>query len=486
MRKDLLAFVIGLSATLPAYASNEGVPSYYQKTATSMNQAGYANYQNRGYQNYVGSGSKQVVSSNSYSYQVPSAAKTPSYTGATTTNGIARASSDENGFFVYGGYGRRFADFEFTTSVNSVLEWDDMIFNEFTVGGRYNFSVRNFDMTAFGEYTYGSMSSGGLSMDYDLRPYNDAYPNDGIFTISIGDQSGDSHRMRFGVGARNIWDIGGWKLTPIIGYEIFKHNLEMSNHYYPNQGVYIPLMTVDGDYVFGDPTDLNVYYAVPIDQAEAAAEVYYQVCVSPDQIQVATINSVGGLTVANYTYGADEVTPYGVYVDECVVIGGDGPIMIPGKTHEYNTTWSGFFLGLEIEKQMTLSDKLRFYGQISMPKYSSEGIWPNRTDWQQNPSFLDEGDSGAIAYSLELEYTMKLSDRLQLSLKADTNYFHIGEIGGEIYWAEYTEYTEVPAGNDEYDIVATTWPAYTEHVSDALKEATWQSFGLYLGLKYSF
>ena len=145
-----------------------------------------------------------------------------------------------------------------------------------------------------------------------------------------------------------------------------------------------------------------------------------------------------------------------------------------------------FYIGLEIEKQMTLTDKLRFYGQIGMPKYSSEGIWPNRTDWQQNPSFLDEGDNGALAYQLEMEYTMKLSDRLSLSLKADTNYFHVDKIGGEIYWAEYVEYTEVPAGNDDYDIVATKWPAYTEKVSDALKEATWRSFGLYLGLKYSF
>lgn len=487
MRKDLFTVLLGICASTAAVASNEGVPSYYQQNATSMNRAGYGAYQNRGYTNYTGAGSKQVLSSKSYSYNVPSAIQAPAYQGVMTANGVSRAASDDNGFSVYAGYGRRFADFQFTTSVNSVLEWDDMMFNELTAGARYNFSVRNFDMMAFGEYTYGKMSSGGLSMDYDLRPYDDSHPNDGIFTISVGDQSGDSHHMRFGIGARNIWDIGGWKLTPIVGYEIFKHNLQMNDHYYPNQGVYIPLMTTDGDYVFGDPNDLDVYYAVPIDQAEAAAENYYQVCVSPDQIQLATVSATGGLTVGNASFpDVDVLTPWGVYPDQCVVIGGDGPIMISGKTHEYNTTWSGFYIGLEIEKQMTLTDKLRFYGQIGMPKYSSEGIWPNRTDWQQNPSFLDEGDNGALAYQLEMEYTMKLSDRLSLSLKADTNYFHVDKIGGEIYWAEYVEYTEVPAGNDDYDIVATRWPAYTEKVSDALKEATWRSFGLRLGLKYSF
>ena len=488
MRREVVAILLGTCASLPVLASNEGVPSYYQISNVSMNRRAYSGYQNQGYTNYIGAnGGKQLVNSNSYSYYTPSAPQEPSYRGMMTTNGVAVPTSSENGFYMYGGYGRRFADFQFTTSVNSVLEWDDMVFNELTIGGRYNFALRNFDLMAFGEYTYGKMASGGLSMDYDLRPYDDRYPNDGIFTISVGDQDGDSHHMRFGIGARNIWNISGWKLTPIFGYEIFKHNLRMSDHLYPNQGVYIPLMTTDGNYVFGDPTDLNVYYSVPIDEAEAASEHYYQVCVSPDQIQVATVSSAGGLSVSDAVYtDPDELTPWGVYPDQCVVIGGDGPIKISGKTHEYNTTWSGFFIGLEVEKQMTLTDKLRFYGQIGLPKYSSEGIWPNRTDWQQNPSFLDEGDSSALAYTLEMEYSMKLSDRLQLSLKADTNYFHVGKIGGEIYWAEYTEYTEVPVGNNDYDIVATTYPAYTERVTDALKEATWQSFGLYLGLKYAF
>ncbi len=474
----------------PVFASNEGVPSYYQKTGMTMNRAAYGAYQNRGYQNYVGNGGKQVVSSNSYTYKVPAAAGA-SYMGTMTANGVAIPTAQENGLYVYGGYGRRFADFQFTTSVNSILEWDDMIFNELKAGARYNFTMRNFDLLAFGEYTYGSMESGGLSMDYDLLPYDMARPTEGIFTISMGDQSGNTNRMKFGIGAHNIWDIGGWKLSPIFGYEIFKHNLQMSNHYYPNQGVYIPLLTGEGHYVFGDPEVYNKYYDVPIEEAEIAATKWYQVCVSPEQIQLATVDASGYLDIFTPDYSGfteEDITPWGVAIDQCVVIGGDGPILVSGKTHEYNTTWSGFFVGLEVEKQLTLTDKLRFYGQVSMPKYSSEGIWPNRTDWQQHPSFLDEGDNGAFAYELEMEYVLRLSDRLQLSLKADTNYFHIGKIDGEIYWAEYTEYTEVPSTIDPetFDYIATTYPAYTERVTDALKEATWQSFGLHLGIKYAF
>ena len=189
------------------------------------------------------------------------------------------------------------------------------------------------------------------------------------------------------------------------------------------------------------------------------------------------------LTTTEYNTSMGDL-PWGVVQGDCIVIGGDGIIRVDGTTHIYNTTWSGFYLGLEIEKQMTLADKLRFYVQVSMPKYSSEGTWPNRDDWQQNPSFLDEGDNGAFAYEAEMEYSYNLSDRMQLSVKADTNYFHIGKIPGKLYVAESLAYIEDP--NNPGNFIIETQPAYTEHVSDSLKEANWQSFGLHVGLKYSF
>ena len=298
--------------------------------------------------------------------------------------------------------------------------------------------------------------------------------------------------------------IGGWKLSPTIGYEIFKHNLEMANHYYPNPGIYLPLMTNLGDYVFGD-ADGN-YYSVP--QGVTAPEDWYQVCMGPEDIKVVT-NTSSGTGIDGFPYlgnslvtGDYEISmgtvPWGVNANECVIIGGDGPIIVEGTTHIYNTTWSGFYVGLEIEKQMTLKDKLRLYMQVGLPKYSSEGIWPNRTDWQQNPSFLDEGDNGAYSYAAEMEYNYKLSDRVQLSIKVDTNLFHVGKIPGELYVAEYSQYVidengqyvmqEVidELGNKYYVPLLETVPAHTEKVNDSLKRATWQSFGLHLGIKYSF
>jgi len=481
---------------LSCLASNEGVPSYYAaEPAMNANKAAFGKYQRQGYTKYVGNtGKKQIVSRQTYSYDVPRQTYTNVYknAGAATANGVAKP-ADENNTTISAGYSHRFADFEFQTGVNSILEWDDMIFNEINVGLKHVFDIHGFDLSVYGQYTRGEMASGGLSMDYDLEPYDYSYPTDGIFTISIGDQTGTTDHLRFGIGAHHIWDLGGWKITPYIGYEIFKHKLKMGNHIYPNPGVYLPLMTSSGDYVFGDLE--GNYYAIAPDVNVEDDSGLYQICMGPEDIKVVPANYSAGsvnnllyplgdtLTTVDYNSSMGDL-PWGVVQGDCVVIGGDGMIQVEGTTHIYDTTWSGFYLGLELEKQMTLADKLRFYVQVSMPKYSSEGTWPNRDDWQQNPSFLDEGDNGAFAYSAEMEYTYNLSDRLALSLKADTNYFHVGKIPGELYVAESTVYVEDE--NNPGNFIVEVQPAYTEYVAESLKEATWRSYGLYIGLKYSF
>ena len=508
MKTGEIAILAAFLAPFAAFAANEGVPAYYQtEKAATANSAAYGKYANMGYSQYVGkSGTKQIVGTNTYTYQVPRAkAENPidsssavlvdgTYIGVAngtfTANGIALPAESEPRTSVYAGYSRRFADFQFKTGVNSVLEWDDMIFNEINVGARHNFSLRNFDMFAYADYTYGDMVSGGLSMDYDMEPYSWTDPTYGIFTVSMGDQTGRTNHFKFGIGAHHIWDIAGWKLSPSIGYEIFKHNLKMSDHIYPNPGVYLPMMTTGGDYVYGDED--GYYYALPIDQ-EAPSD-WYQVCLSPEDIMV--VSAGPGFTELGTSispipwYSELGDLPWGVGQNECIIIGGDGPIRVDGTTHIYNTTWSGFYVGLEVEKQMTLSDKLRFYVQFGLPKYSSEGIWPNREDWQQSPSFLDEGSNGAYTYSAELEYDLRLSNRLQLAIKADTNYFHVGKIGGELYLAEYSAFWVDEDGQyildeDGYPIIETT-AAHTEKITESLKEAVWQSFGLHIGFRYSF
>ena len=342
MRKRTIAFFAGILAPFAAFSANEGVPSYYQKsTGLNANQSGFNQYASQGYTKYVGaSGAKQAIGSRTYSYQVPVAAGyLPQSMGVMTTNGIAMPMQSENPTHIYAGYTRRFADFQFETGVNSILEWDDMLINEITVGARHNFSLRDFDLSAYGEYSYGRVETGGLSMDYDLKPFDESDPTYGIFTISMGDLSGRSNHLRLGLSAHHVWDIAGWKLSPTIGYEIFKHNLEMSDHYYPNPGIYLPLMTDKGDYVYGD--EAGYYYTLPV--GSEAPDDWYQVCMSPEDILLVSAPSSGFLELGTSfnmtTYNPDmEYIPWGVSSGECVIIGGDGPVVVGGTTHIYNTT----------------------------------------------------------------------------------------------------------------------------------------------------
>lgn len=468
-----------------ALAAREGTPTYY-KSYDQMPSAVAAQQRN-----VIG---QQVAASQVFAIPTEGA-----MIGALGVNGAVMTPSgvafeSPNDWTISANYTRRFANFQFETGVQSVLKWDDMIFNEFSAQVRRDFKMRDYDLFLFGEYSHGIYESGGMSTDFDLKPYDDRFPNYGLFTISVGDQGGSTNRMKFGLGAWRVFDVLGWKISPSVGYEIFHHDLEMSDHYYPNQATYIPLLDELGNYIIGD--EYGKYGS--ISQGQDIPEGWYQVCIGPEDILMAQAGTngplfdpiTGQLLLRTYDDSMGDL-PWGVPAGNCVIIGGDGPIVVEGVTHIYNTTWTGIYVGLELEKQMTYTDKLRFYGQLSLPKYSSEGIWPNRDDWQQHPSFIDEGDNGAFAYRLEMEYNFSLNENLILALKADTEYFHVGKVPGTLFVAEYSAYVVDEYGQYVVDAqtgfpIIETIEAHEEHIQDSLKSATWTSFGLSLGLKYTF
>jgi len=491
MRIKIAIFLVCCIVPFAAFARREGTPIFYQNSFAAWQQMPNQHGQNV----FVGSQpNRQVVGQNVQTFHMPRQVD-PWQSGGMTMNGISMP-PDLNPYNLRlsATYSRRYADFQFKTGVNSILDWSNMVFNEIGFRAERDFQLRDFNMFAFGEYSRGTMSHGGLSMDYDLEPFDHNFPTFGIFTISVGQQTGTIQNFRVGLGARHIWDVSGWKLSPSIGYQVFRHDLQMFDHIYPNPAVYIPLMNQHGDYIFGD---LNGnYFSVP--PGMAVPDGFFQICMSPEDLRLAAsdlstwapiLDSNGNLITVEYNPAFGN-SPWGVGPGECVVIGGDGMIQVRGTTHIYNTAWSGLFLGLEIEKQMTFVDRLRFYAQVSLPHYRAEGIWPNRTDWQQNPSFLDEGSNGSLHYQLEMEYIHRLSDRLELSLRASTEYFHVGQIPGDLYVAGYNffitdEFRNIIIDDNGLPLMGFQ-PPFTEKISEALTYATWQSFSLHLGVRYAF
>jgi len=493
MRVKLATLLILLALPSIAVSAREGVPFFYQNQWSQANQYDFRVNSTNG---FVGqTQGPHVIGQNVQSFQIPRATN-PMATGHMTPNGIAKHRSGDE-FVLSASYSKQFAQFTFYTGVNSILNWSDMIFDVITLRAERDFKLRGYELFAFGEYSFGDMVSGGMSFDFDLLPYDKNVPSEGLFKVSMGDMSGRLSNIKVGIGARHIWDMGGWKLSPIIGYQIFQHNLEMSNHLYPNMAVLLPLMGQDGSYIYGNT--IGDYAAIA--PGGVVPDGWYQVCMSPEDLALVIINN-GQPSVTCDNNGENcylntttynplfPQVPWGVGSGECVVVGGDGPIMIDGTTHIYNTTWSGLYLGLEIEKQMTFVDRLRFYGQISMPNYHGEGIWPNRDDWQQNPSFIDYGSNGSMHYQFEMEYIHRLGDRLELSLKGDMTHFGVGAIPGDLFVSGYNYYVTDQDGNlvrdNNNDPVIDYMPPQTIHISDSLRWARWYSFGLTLGIKYAF
>jgi hypothetical protein len=495
--KKISLILVGILMPVMSAHSREGTPLYYQNYAPQQNFNVYQNPRNPYAQPVmVGNQPSRAIVGQSSSSQVIAIPRdrTKDWQQYMTPNGVALQKPTD--WEAYAFTGRRFSNFQFETGVQSILKWDDMVWNELGAGLKRDFKMQDYDLFAFGEYTQGTfVSAGGHSYDYDMKPYDNAYPDVGLFYVSMGGSGGDTSRIRFGLGAKNVFDVQGWKLSPVVGYEIFRHNLTMKDHEYPNPAVYIPMLNEYGDYIIGDVN--GNYYSLPA--GNAIPDGYYQVCLGPEDLAIAAsqangapqIDANGNLIMIGYDPLIMGYLPWGVGPGECVIIGGDGMVVVWGTTHIYNTTWTSIYVGLELEKQMTYQDKLRFYAQIAMPNYSSDGIWPNRTDWQQNPSFIDAGNTDSTAYRLEMEYTWLLNENLHLNIKADTEYYYVGAIPGTLFVNKYSTYIIDDYGqyvvdpNTGYPVLETV-AAHSEHIPDSLRYARWQSFGLNIGLKYTF
>ena len=488
----MMPFALDANPAVVHGQQREGVPFFYQNTW--QNQWAPAPVQRPQNNIWVGDNNHpNIIGQTQQTLFLPRPTD-PLAMGHMTPNGISMPRmSQEHDIVLSAFYRRSYGDFRFKTGVNSILAWNQMAIEEIGFRAEKDFHLRGVDLFVFGDYSMGRMTSGGLSYDFDLMPFDMNFPHEGIFTVSMGDQDGQMSNLRVGIGARHAWDWNGWKISPMIGYQIFRHNMTMSNHMYPNPGINIPLMGQDGSYIFGN--GFGDYTA--IFPGAPVPEGWFQVCMSPEDLALAAIGADGRPILdqngALLTTGYNPLfpnIPWGVGPGQCIVVGGDGMIRIPGTTHIYNAEWSGIFLGVEIEKQLTFTDRLRFFGQISMPQYHAYGIWPHRTDWQQNPSFIDYGNNGALHYRLEMEYIHRLSDRLELSLKADMMYFRVGAIPGELYVAGFYFYMVDDAGNWIPDAnghpTIGYQPPFTMNIAESLKWAVWQSFGLSLGVKYAF
>ena len=390
-------------------------------------------------------------------------------------------------------YKKNSAHFMFRSDVGSILNWDEIKTKETIYKVSKDFMIKNRQYVFTAKYGKGS---GETTRTSDDDIYNEAH------IISLGAGSVDLSNWSVSLGLRNFWKLGTWDVTPYIGYKEKKTDFVMFDHATPST-YYLDYFCQFGDdegvVTIGNDTYENVcsaginlldhldnydywsqvmYYAEEDDEGNITklsgtvdeADMFIPGFVEfDDGTGVVNLSAGDQIYQEDYCYTAES----GNMV--CIESGDDGtPLLLAfggvssifiqdGITHMYFVTWSGPFVGVNLERKLSEKEDLNLYLEYFKPKYKVWGNWPNRTDWMHDPSFNDEGGQG-MGYSFDLSYKYRLYNNLALT--ADINYEYLKNENATtiLYFADGS---------------VGVYP-------DAILLSRWKSYGLTLGLSLKF
>lgn len=366
-------------------------------------------------------------------------------------------------------YKRGEGQFMFLLDVGSILNWDELQTNEtiFSVSRDFIFKNRQYVVSA--SYGSGSSSSDRTSDD-DI--FNEAH------IISLGYGKANLSDWSLSLGMRNVYNIAGFDVTPVIGFKNKQQDFEMYDHTVPApfyleffcNGVDPATGVCTGGIKLNDSTHNltqdDVYYPDSTEQ------------VSTDDMTIPGQVEVDGWIYTNLEYGMQIYEEDFCYVaqsgrDVCIAAGEQGANLLnafggvssifttEGTTHIYHVNWKGPFIGVNLERAFSPRETVKIYGEFFKPSYSVWGNWPNRTDWAHDPSFIDDGGS-AWGMSFDATYKYKIKNSIELTL--GIFYEYLKEKNGDTtqYYADGT----------------------VEFYENALALARWKSYGFAIGLAF--
>jgi hypothetical protein len=133
----------------------------------------------------------------------------------------------------------------------------------------------------------------------------------------------------------------------------------------------------------------------------------------------------------------------------------------PGITHIYNVNWFGPYVGLNLERAFSPLQTLNVYGEVFVPVYKAEGIWPYRTDWRQDPSFVDEGGT-SWGLLLDVTYKYRIRPNIEIFIGGEYEYLQAGGADTELYFTDGS----------------------TAELPGSILKAKWRSYSLLLGVSF--
>ena len=437
--KRIFCFVSSMFVMVLFPAISGAVGTYYNG---NLYQNPQQKYNRGGYYNSYGAGSRygqnvQNVQSQLGTQKQQNMKKTSS-----------QASRVKQGFVLDAGLSHQMANWEFDMSqAGSKLHYDNLAWNVFDAKGVYYFgdttkmqvNVGLLYGLQFGESPMidDDISNGGTMVEtyYYQNTSTGAWDISGYQTthaLSAGtSKGGNQFGFNVGFGLTDAFNIGKSKVTPSVGFRYFKYKLTTERNY----GVTMDIF----DSTNKDGTTTGI-----ITQPGESQWPPFLLFASGTTGQIGSFTydengnleqDVFGNFIMRVPSGAD-VVDFGntFYYEQS------------GTSHEYETSWMGPYLALDMEYQINNGNFVTAGVELGLPIYKSEGKQPYRTDWLQSPSVEDKGNLGdAYHFGLNANWITAISGSTSLSVGFTYDYYNVSGANAKTYlnpvW--YSNYLDV-------------------------------------------
>lgn len=424
-------------------------------------------------------------------------------------------SSGKGGFQLDAGMSHQFAVWKFDMSTaGSELHYDNLNWNVFDVSAKYDFDWGKTKLRLGGGIQYGmqygestmiddDITNGGYSLNSEWTTAGGEVGSQQAHALSIGTTSGgDMFGFHAGIGLVDFWRFGNLRVTPSVGYRHFKYKLETKSNYGMSVDTFSASNYCDTRNGETQCVPFLVFVRTDADNAVDAAVVGD----SPvyGYIQVPNGVELDDSSIFNAEYVEAENTYY-YYQD--------------GVSHSYEVEWSGPYLALDMDYDISQRDALNARMEFGLPAYKSTADQPYRPDWQHPTSLEDKGSIGdAYHFGLGANWLHSLSNSVMLTVGLTFDYYHISGadaityLNPDYYMGTYY-YNEALEANsaliEYYGSVQSEWPqeaidAYNYNIANIIEpieelasegwktttsdeiESLYKSLGIRIGIQAKF
>ncbi|MFQ6739525.1 MAG: hypothetical protein ACLRFJ_02565 [Alphaproteobacteria bacterium] len=435
---------------LPVVASAAG--TYYNSTNNNRSYssaAGYVNYRNNNANNANANGYTSYTNAR---YSVGTNVSQQRAPVAQQTQKQVAPSESKSGFFLDAGLNHEFANWEFEMkNAGSKLHYDNIRWNVLGIDGGYKFGNVKvpFQINAGVRYGFQFGDSSMIDDDISLGGFVQSAWKGTTSTgqafekyqmghaLSVGKTSGGNMLgFNAGVGLTDLFSVGGFRVTPSVGYRYLKYKLKTNDNY----GMAIDTMDVSNNCVTTDGGEVQCGpLLIFFNQSGEGQPITNQ---AVGGVKLLDVDNDGYADVAGVLVspGANYVSTENTYY-----------YAQSGTSHDYDVVWSGPYVALDMDYEMNKNNNANIRLELGLPGYDATGDQPYRPDWQHPKSVEDKASMfSGLHLGAGANWTTAITDSIALSIGVTYDYYHVGSADATTY-LNPTYYTAV------YDAQLAAW-----------------------------